>query len=309
MKAPGVQRLGYAQAIGAASLWGSSGIFAAHLFQLGLPPDSLAFLRPLVGSVLLLAWLGITCPRSLAKPQTGFLVLLIGGGLPIAVFQVAYLLSTDAVGVPSTVAMLYLAPAIVAAASGPLLGEWPDRVQIMLLIVTLAGVWLSVLGAKEATAMFGTTGLGWGVLAGTSYAAYTLFGRLAAPRFGPATTVAYSTVGACVILGLLVPATAGPIIWPESGRAWTLLIGFGALTIAAAHFLFFDALSRLDASRVSIATAIEPIVASLLATILLAQGLSPLGWIGVGLVVIGVAGVGLTTAIPDGSGVAVRLEG
>ena len=36
-------------------------------------------------------------------------------------------------------------------------------------------------------------------------------------------------------------------------------------------------------------------------TLLLAQGLSPMGWAGIGLVVSGVVGVGLTTAREEGA--------
>lgn len=286
--------LGYAEAVGAASLWGSSGIFAVNLFRLGVPPESLALLRPLVGGVLLLALFAARDVRALALDLRGLLVLGVGGGLAIGVFQIAYQLSTDAVGVPSTVALLYLAPAVVAAASGPLLGEWPDRTRLVLLAITLSGVWLSVLGAEEVVATFGNSGVAWGVLAGVSYGTYTLFGRFAAPRYGSKRTVVYSTLGSLVFLSVAVPATSGPVVWPASSRAWVLLIAFGLLTIAVAHFLFFDALSRIDASRASIATAVEPVVAGVLATVLLAQGLSPLGWLGIGLVAAGVAGVGAT---------------
>jgi DME family drug/metabolite transporter len=222
-------------------------------------------------------------------------VLGVGGGLAIGVFQLAYQLSTDAVGVPSTVALLYLAPALVAVASGPLLGEWPSAVRVALVVLTLGGVWLSVLGADAVVPTFGTTGVAWGVLAGASYAAYTLFGRFASPRFGAARTVLYSTLGSCVFLAIAVPLLSGPIVLPEEPRAWGLLLAFGLLTIAAAHFLFFDALARIEASRVSVAAAIEPVVAGVLATTLLGQGLSPLGWGGIAVVVIGVAGAGVTS--------------
>ena len=63
--------------------------------------------------------------------------------------------------------------------------------------------------------------------------------------------------------------------------------------MALAHFLFFDALARVEASRASIATAVEPVTAAVLATLLLGQGLSAVGWLGIMLVVMGVAGVGL----------------
>lgn len=287
--------LGYFEAVVAAALWGSSGIFAVYLFRLGVPPESLALLRPLVGGiVLLVVILGLKGVRALAVDSKGLLVLGLGGGVAIGIFQVAYQLSTDAVGVPSTVALLYLAPAVVAAASGPLLGEWPDRTRIALLVVTLTGVWISVLGADEVTATFGNTGVAWGVLAGISYGVYTLFGRYASPRYGAIRTVVYSTLGSVAFLAFILPATSGPVVWPGSSTAWLLLLAFAVLTIAVAHFLFFDALSRIDASRASIATAVEPVVAGVLASALLSQGLSPLGWMGIALVAAGVAGVGVT---------------
>jgi DME family drug/metabolite transporter len=301
----GSRARGYAEAVAAASLWGSSGIFAVHLFRLGVPPESLALLRPLLGGAILLAVVAARNATALRTDYRGLAVLGLGGGLSVGVFQIAYQLSTDAVGVPSTVAMLYLAPAVVAAASGPLLGEWPDRTRLILLAVTLTGVWLSVLGAEEVATTFGSSGLGWGVLAGVSYGAYTLFGRYAAPRYGSLPTVVYSTLGSCAFLLVVVPATSGPVTWPGSARAWVLLFAFALLTIAVAHFLFFDALAHIDASRASIATAVEPVVAGVLATLLLAQGLTPLGWTGIALVVAGVAGVGLTTR---GESDAVREE-
>lgn len=290
---------GYFEVVGAAVLWGSSGIFAVNLFRLGVPPESLALLRPVVGGAILLILLGWRSPQTLRVDRTGLFVLGLGGGLAIGAFQIAYQLSTDAVGVPSTVAMLYVAPAVVALASGPLLGEWPDRTRIVLLVITLTGVWLSVLGAEEVTAEFGSTGVVWGLLAGVSYGAYTLFGRYAAPKYGSMATVFYSTIGSCALLAVAVPAISGPVVLPTSGAAWGLLFAFGLLTIAVAHFLFFDALAHIDASRASIATAIEPVVAALLATWLLAQGLRPLGWVGIALVVVGVVGVGLSASATD----------
>jgi len=283
---------GYAEAVGAASLWGSSGIFAVALFQRGVPPESVALLRPLIGALILLGAVGLRNPSSLRIDTRGLLILMAGGGFTVGAFQIAYQFSTDAVGVPSTVALLYLAPALVTAASGPILNEWPDRSRIILLAITLSGVWLSVLGAHEVTAAFGSRGLGWGLMAGVAYGAYTLFGRYAAARYGSIPTVVYSTVGCVVVLGVAVPLAPGPLVWPSSMDAWLILFAFAALTIAVAHFLFFDALARIDAGRVSIATAIEPVVAAALATLLVGQGLSLLGWTGIGLVVLGVTGAG-----------------
>jgi drug/metabolite transporter, DME family len=291
--------LGYLEALAAAALWGSSGIFAVHLFRLGVTPASVALWRPVIGAIFLIVVFGVTRPAALRVGWKGFLVLAGGGGAAVGVFQAAYQWSTDAVGVPTTVALLYLAPAMVIAAAGPLLGEWPTRRRIGLAALTVGGVWLSVFGAEEVAGVFGSGGLGWGVAAGASYAIYTIFGRYATPRFGAVPTVVYSTVGACGFLVLVLPAVSGPVPLPGSPRAWLLLLAFGALTIGLAQFLFFDALGRLEAGRASITTAAEPVVAAILATFLIGQGLRPIGWLGLALVVAGVVGVGATARGED----------
>jgi DME family drug/metabolite transporter len=107
-------------------------------------------------------------------------------------------------------------------------------------------------------------------------------------------TAVYSTAGACLFLVIFLPATGREITLPGDAGTWWILIAFSLLTIAGAQLLFFDALGRVEASGASVATSLEPVIAALLATILLDQGLSPLGWVGIALVVVGVVGVSVT---------------
>lgn len=286
--------IGYGQALAAACLWGSSGIFAVHLFRMGVPPESLALLRPAVGGLVLLAWFGATRPRALRVSPAAMTAIVLGGGVAVGVFQIAYPMSVDAVGVPRTVALLYLAPAIVAAAGGPVLREPPTRTRVALALVVGGGVWLSVAGAEDVSSIFTDGGVEWGLLAAASYAAYTVFGRWSTPRFGAIPTVVYSTLGACALLAVLVPAVGGTLVLPSSAAAWGLLLVFGVLTISTAQSLFFAALGRIEADRASTVTAVEPVVAAVLATLLLGQGLRAVGWLGLVVVVAGVAAVGLT---------------
>jgi len=297
---PGGRLVGYLEAIAAACLWGSSGIFAVHLFRLGVRPETVAFLRPAVGVLALALAVFARNRAALRVGARELVVLAVGGGAAVAVFQVSYLMSTDAVGVPTTVALLYLAPAIVAAAAGPLLREWPTARRVGLVALTVVGVWLSVLGAKEIPSAFGGSGLLWGGLAGVSYASYTLFGRFATPIYGSVPTTVYSTAGACVLLALWLPLSGSAFTFPVEARSWVLIGAFGVLTIGVAQFLFFDALGRIEASGASVATAAEPATAAVLATLILAQGLEPLGWLGICLIVAGVMGVGLS-ATPGSS--------
>lgn len=292
-------RLGTAEALLAACIWGSSGVFTVRLFGLGVPPETIALVRPMIGVALLAAGFLVVHPSRLRVTAPGaILVMGVWGGGSVAIFQIAYQMSIDASGVPATVALLYLSPAIVVALSGPLLREWPGPKRLALVALTVLGVWLTVLGATDVEPRFGAAGVGWGIVGAVTYASYTLYGRLATPRFGAVATAVYSTGAACVLLSVAVPMMSGPLVLPASPRGWLLLAAFGALTIAVAQFLFFDALGRAEASTVAVVSAAEPVVAALLATALLGQGLSALGWLGIALVVGGVAGVGTTRPAP-----------
>jgi drug/metabolite transporter (DMT)-like permease len=282
--------LGYFEALLAASLWGSSGVFATHLFALGVPPASVALLRPLVGLVFLTAATSIW-RRDAFRISARSLLLLAGvGGAATALFQVAFQLSLDRVGVPVTVALLYLSPALVLAASGPLLGEWPSLARVGFALLSVAGVWLTALNARGAPGEVAMSDLRWGILAALSYASYSVFGRYASPRWGSLRTVLSSTAGSAAFLLVALRLASVQVVLPASARAWTLLVLFGLLTIAAATFLFYDALARVEAGPTAVACTVEPVVAALLASWLLGQGLGPPGWLGLALVVAGVAG-------------------
>jgi DME family drug/metabolite transporter len=209
-----------------------------------------------------------------------------------ALFQLAYQFATEAMGVPATVGMLYLAPVMVMALSGPLLGERPGRCQVTLGVVAVVGVWLVVAGARGAEVTLNARGIAWGLANAAGYAGYTLFGRWAVPRFGSLATVMHSYWAACLILAVALPTVAGPgaFTLPTGGRGWALLVGYGLLTIAVAVLVFYDALRRIPAHRASVVATVEPVVAALLAGVLLGQHLVPAGWLGLALVVTGVAG-------------------
>lgn len=298
--------VGYLEVAGAAALWGSSGIFTDALLARGLPPESIALLRPAVGGVVLLLTAALFHREVFSPGWLGFLLLAGAGGIATALFQVAFQMSIAAAGVPTTVALLYLAPAFVLAASGPLLGEWPGPGQVALGALSVVGVGLTVTGVTGASTEWTARGVGWGVLAGSMYASYTLFGRYATPRYGSAATALHSTVGGCVMLAVALPLSGHPVVLPSTGQAWSLLVVFGILSLTLATSLYYDALGRIEAGRAAIASTLEPVVAVVLATVLLDEGLEPIGWAGLAMVVAGVAGAYALAA--GGAGRGARLD-
>lgn len=282
--------VGYLCVLAAGTLWGTSGTFAVALFRLGVPPLSVAFYRPVMAVLSLVAVAAVVRRDALRAGPRDLAILALGGGVVVALFQVAFQLSTEAVGVASTVALLYLAPALVVVGARPLLGEPLTLRRAVLAGVVVGGVWLTIAGARDAELVVRETGIVWGFLAGVGYAAYTIFGRWAAPRYGAFTTLLHSMAGGTAMVGLVFGLLGPAIQVPADPRAWGLLVAYGVGTITAAQLLFFYALHWVEAGKAAIAAAVEPVVAALVAWVLVDQALAPVGWLGLALVAGGVAG-------------------
>jgi drug/metabolite transporter (DMT)-like permease len=282
--------VGTLEVLGAAGLWGTSGIFSVLLFRGGVGAAEVALFRPLVATGFLVAWALVRDRRAFRPGISGLAVLWGVGGGVTAVFQLSYQMATEALGVPATVGMLYLAPLLVMLIAGPLLGERPARRQVVWGAVAVAGVWVVVLGARGAEVTLTGAGIGWGLATGASYAGYTLFGRWGGRRWPPLTTVLHSYLAASLILALVLPTAWGPLVWPVAPTSRLLLLAHGFFTIALAVMLFYDALRRIPAARASVTATVEPVVAAILAAAILGQHLTPSGWLGLALVVVGVAG-------------------
>ena len=76
---------------------------------------------------------------------------------------------------------------------------------------------------------------------------------------------------------------------PHTTGAWVYVLLLSLGSVLAANFLFFAGVKRIDAAPTAVAATIEPVVGTLLALMLFNQRLSPLGWLGLAMVVGGVA--------------------
>lgn len=312
-EAPGRGRiaLAYVQVLMAGTLWATSGPFSIALYRMGVPPTSVALLRPATGGLFLalfvlllrrrrLAATAPAGPPSFTPPTRDLPGMFLLGGVIVGFFQLSYQMSTEAVGVPATVALLYLAPAIVVVASIFLFGERLTVGKGSLALISVAGVWLTVFGTRGADVDLTLRGILWGCGCGAGYAAYTLFGKRYGRVHGPLLPLFWSTLGGTVLLAMVWWARGEPVILPGSVLAWATLLLFGLFTIALAALLLFNAMRTLEAGRAAIGTTVEPLVASLLAWGLLGQTLTTTGRLGLLLLVVGVAGAyGLRAPRPD----------
>lgn len=264
----GTASRGYALAILAATGWAAGGVMAKWLFEVstvGARPLHLAAARALAAFVMLLVFLGTTRRDRLRARPRDLPFLALFGVAGLAAMHFTYFAAIEATNVPTAILLEYLAPVMVLVASVAFMGErftW----------ALPAGVALSVAGCALVVGAIGgeglvvsPAGLGWGLAAAVFFAGYTLMGKHAASRFSPWTLLVYGLGAATVfwVAALGLRGDLAPVLTlltaPDS--AWVVLaMALFATVVPFAAFL--QALSHIGATRASITSTLEPVIAA-----------------------------------------------
>ncbi len=283
---------GYLLALAAGATWGTTGPLSTGLYDL-MPATSIGFWRVLIGTIALAIW-GLLFRRELFRTdRKGWLLVGLGGGALVALFEIAYQFAIAGVGVAGAAALLYTAPVLVAVLARIILKEELSATRIALAVIVMIGVALTVTGGSnagaEAARMGIAAGIAGGLLSALSYALTTLMGRYAAPRYGVLKVLFLEAIGGVVLIWIALSIWGRPPAWPPSPPAWRGLLGLAAGSVVAANIFFFGAVKRIEAAPASVAATVEPVVGALLALTLFSQRLTLLGWVGLAMVVGGVA--------------------
>jgi drug/metabolite transporter (DMT)-like permease len=284
---------GYLCGLGAGAVWGTTGPLSTALYAEGAALTGIGFWRILLGSLAFAAW--GTYDRDLFRIDRRGLLLIGGlGGALVALFEVAYQFGIAGAGVAGAAALLYLAPVAVAVLAKPILGERLTALRLALAVVVMVGAWLTVRGghpglggAPITSLVVGVTG---GLLAAGSYAGTTLLARWAVPRYGTFKVLFWEIAGGTLLLGVVLPLAGHSPTSPPTATGWLFALALAAGPVVLANVFFFNAAKRIDAAPTAVAATIEPVVGTLLALFLFDQRLEQLGWLGLALVILGVAG-------------------
>ena len=285
---------GYLFALAAGAIWGTTGPLSTALYRAGEAITGIGFWRLVIGLLGFVVY-GLFRPQLFRIDRKAWLLVGLGGGALVALFEVAYQFGIAGTGVAGAAALLYIAPVLVAILAKPLLGEKLTALRIVLALVVMAGAALTVQGGSHgagATAIPLPSliqGVAGGLLAMVSFAGTTLLARYAVPRYGATQVLFLEILGGIVVLGIVLPPAGHTPLPPHTMGAWMYVLLLSLGSVLAANFFFFAAVRRIDAALTSVAATIEPVVGALLALLLFRQHLSLSGWLGLTMVVGGVA--------------------
>ncbi len=223
---------------------------------------------------------GATGPKPETWMDRGLLIL---PGVILAVDLITWHLSITITSVANATLLANLAPVFVTIIGVLFMGAAVTRVFVAGLLLAIVGV-VILKGGAAALGQGDLLGDGGAVLAAVAYALYILaIGRLRT-RFDTVRIMLWSTASAAVCLFPFGFFVEGHLM-PTTAYGWAMVFGLAFISHASGQVAITYALAYLPAAFSSLTLLLQPVVAAILAWILLSEPIGPMQAIG-GLVVL-----------------------
>jgi drug/metabolite transporter (DMT)-like permease len=254
--------------------------------------ESLPFVvwRAGIGAIVLIVVVAVAAARGrpvvrpwrLARRQQVTLAVatLMGLLLNMAIFA-----AFSRVTIAIALLALYTYPAMVAVVAIALGRERPSRATLLALVLALAGMTVVVAGGLDPTSAIVIDGVGV-LLALGAAAAQTVFvtisrdGYRSVPADQAMTVILVGSAIGGVIVALAVgagPALAEPLRQPE---LIPIVLAAGTLGAGISSLMFLTGIRLIGGTRTGILMLLEPVVALVLAALLLGEPLRPIQLVG-----------------------------
>ena len=281
-------RMGVVAVLVGASLFATSGTIIKHLTQdYGVPPLTVATVRIVLAGSILFASLAVLDRKLLYIKLRDVPFFLLYGFVAVTLTQACWVYAISLIDVGVATALNYTAPAWTVLLAWPILQEGIDRRKIFALLLTVAGVALSMRLFDVPFISLNAVGLLWALASGLGYGLYSIFGRRAMRSYTFWTSVTYTFAAGALFL-LLTQSTAdlrAAVSRPETAL-WLCIL---ALVPTLSGYVFYTfGLQLLKASDAAILATIEPVIAVLIAASFLSERLSWPQILGGGLIIAGV---------------------
>ncbi|MEN3043435.1 MAG: DMT family transporter [Fervidobacterium sp.] len=129
-------------------------------------------------------------------------------------------------------------------------------------------------------------GIFYGILAALTFGLYTVFMRKYTRKYGALKITAYSSLSSAIVYVLLLSLSKQIKIPTLSVSQWMILVYLGFVVTGVAYLTFFKAMECLGTAQSSRIFFLKPIVATILAVILLNEGLNLVKVIGMIIVLL-----------------------
>jgi drug/metabolite transporter (DMT)-like permease len=276
---------GYLYILIGATLWGVSSVVAKALFNIGLPPAELILVRLTLATMILFIVLLFYDRRRIVISLRDLPYFLILGGVAITGMQFFYYYTISQIQVGPAILLQYLQPVWVSLYAFLFQKEPISRAKFLALFLAVAGCYLVVGGYQIDLLRLNKVGIMSGLIASLFFTFYALYGEKGLKKYDPWTLILYGFGLSAIFYMILVP----PIkIFHDDHhlKIWGAFLYIAIFSTLIPFGFYFKGMERIRATRASITSTWEPVIAGFTAYVVLGEVLSPLQVVG-GLGVIG----------------------
>lgn len=271
-------------------LWGTTGT-AASFFPDAVSPIAVGASTMTLGGALLFA---VSSRAALAVIRDRAVrPWLITAALGMVAYPLSFYASMDLAGVAiGNVISLGSGPVFAAllewrVSRSRLTGRWMLSAGI-----AITGMALLVAGGhgddSPVDAAGIPAGVALGLLAGAGYAVFTFASGLVIRRGHTGRGTMGAAFGlAAIPLAVVLLVVGAPLLATPASIGIAVYLAVGPMFVA--YLLFAVGVRALASSTVTVITLLEPLVATLLAVLIVGERLEALGWMGLGMILVGVA--------------------
>lgn len=268
---------GIALAMIGASLWGTMGAALQYLFShTGLTVAWMAALRLIIAGPLLLGWTLHKAPSAVGrvvKNKKAWISIAALAIFGLINTQIAYSMTIAHANAPTTTVLQYLSPAMIIIYFAVRQKEWPRRIDVLTVIISMVGAYLLMTNGNFRTLKLSPTACLWGIETAFGATCYTLIPRYLVARFDTRAVMGLAmTVGGVIMLPILI-MTPLPHV---SAWDWFLIIYTAICGTMLAYSFYIASLRYISAGLTGVLGVFEPLVATLLAVAFLG---TTFGWV------------------------------
>lgn len=290
----------YVQYFAALLLFGSNGLLVSAI---SLPSSEIVFLRTLLGSGVLFAFVAVLKPAKLSGRDALFVV---GSGIAMGASWTVQYEAYRFIGVGISSLVYCLGPVLIVVLAPRSLGEQPSGAHKLGLAVVLVGVLLINGRALSSGASF--LGVVCALAMVAAYVVMVLLIKRAKETSGvrgPAVQMlsacAFALAASATIQGFGIEQMTAP----AASDVLPLLM-FGLINGGLCCYWYFNSISKLPAQSVAVCDYLEPLSALVLSSLILGETLDSFQVAGAVLVFAGAIGSEVLARMRPGTGLCVR---
>lgn len=258
------------------AIWSSLEL-AGKLLGEGISPFAITAWRFLIGGACIMPFAISRLTLTKAKLDIGSILKLGVLGILNVVISMLLLQLAIYYGKASLTAMIVsMNPLFVSLFAILILKERLNKIQVYSLIVGMVGLIVIIVGEKELLQHHYLNlplGIVFAILAGITFALYTVLTKWAVAQFGNLVTNSIAFLWGGIILTGINLISGESMSFAPTLKNVGLILYLGVIISGVAYILYFEAMKQLTASRASFYFFLKPALASILAYLFLGEHL------------------------------------